>query len=243
MPSSLKLGKTIIPYEERKSKRIKRISIRITPEKIRVSAPARTSKGEIQAFIEKNREWILENWVKLQETIVKPSYRVYEDGAKIPYLGKELTLRITDTPNKMISAFYKMETETLDIKMPQELQGEKRQEALREILEKWYKQKARAVFVQKLDYWSREMGVNYNQFRLKEQKTRWGSCSSLGNINLNWRAILALEPVLDYLVIHELSHLRHMNHSQEFWENVSRYCPEHAVHRKWLRDKGHTLVI
>ncbi|AFL98840.1 putative metal-dependent hydrolase [Desulfitobacterium dehalogenans ATCC 51507] len=242
MPSSLKLGKTIIPYEERKSPRTKRISIRITPEKVRVSAPVRTSKGEIQAFIEKNQEWILENWLKLQETAVKP-LRVYETGEKVSYLGKELNLEIMDTPHKMISAFYRKDLETLEIKMPQELQGEQRQEAVREILEKWYKQKARAVYLQKLNFWSCQMGVTYNQFRLKEQKTRWGSCSSLGNINLNWRAIMAPEPVLDYLVIHELSHLLYLNHSPDFWENVARYCPEHAVHRRWLREKGHSLVI
>ena len=158
MPSSLKLGKTIIPYEERKSSRIKRISIRITPEKVRVSAPARTAKSEIQAFIEKNQEWILENWTKLQETMVKPP-RVYETGEKVSYLGKELNLEIIDTPHKMISAFYRKDQETLEIKMPQELQGEQRQEAVREILDKWYKQKARAVFLQKLNLWSRQMGV------------------------------------------------------------------------------------
>lgn len=242
MPSSLKLGKTVIPYEERKSSRIKRISIRITPEKVRVSAPARTAKGEIQAFIEKNQEWILENWTKLQETMVKPPRR-YGTGEKVSYLGKEVNLEIVDIPQKMISAFYKKDDATLEIKMPQELQEEQRQEAVREILEKWYKQKARAVFLQKLNFWSRQMGVTYNQFRLKEQKTRWGSCSSLGNINLNWRAVMAPEPVLDYLVIHELSHLIYLNHSAEFWEHVARYCPEHAIHRRWLREQGHSLVI
>ncbi|AGA67932.1 putative metal-dependent hydrolase [Desulfitobacterium dichloroeliminans LMG P-21439] len=241
MPS-LKLGNTVIPYEERRSRRIKRISIRVTPEKVRVSAPARTSKSEIQAFIDKNRDWIIQNWTKLQETMVKPQ-RVYETGEKIPFVGKELTLEIMDTPQKMIRALYKKENEVLEIKIPQELQGEQRQEALREIIEKWYKQKARTVFLQKLNNWSQQMGVSYNQFRLKEQKTRWGSCSSLGNINLNWRAIMAPEPVLDYLVIHELSHLRHMDHSSEFWENVACYCPEHALHRRWLKEKGHGLVI
>ena len=140
MPSSLKLGKIIIPYEERKSSRIKRITIRVTPEKVRVSAPARISKGEIQAFIEKNREWILENWLKLQETVVKQP-RVYDTGEKVLYLGKELKLQIIDTPQKMISAFYKKDHESIEVKMPQELQGEQRQEAIREILEKWYKQK------------------------------------------------------------------------------------------------------
>ncbi|MGI1658325.1 MAG: M48 family metallopeptidase [Desulfitobacterium sp.] len=241
--SSLQFGNTMIPYEERRSRRIKRISIRVTPEKVRVSAPARTSKAEIQAFIDKNRDWIIQNWTRLQETVVKPSLRRYETGVRIPYLGKELVLHIFDTPSKMLSALYHRENETLEIKMPQDIPEDKRQEAIREILEKWYKEKARAVFQQKLNLWSQEIGVSYHQFRLKEQKTRWGSCSSLGNINLNWRAIMAPEPVLDYLIIHELSHLKYMNHSQEFWDMVSHYCPEQIAYRKWLRTKGPTLII
>jgi len=242
MTASLKLGKTVIPYEERKSSRVKRISIRITPEKVRVTAPARASKSEIQAFIEKNQEWILENWAKLQETVAAQR-KVYETGDKVAYLGKELTLQIIPTPHKTISAFYIKDQGILEIKIPQGLEGQQRQKAIQEILEKWYKQKARTIFRQKLNYWSRQMGVSYNQFRLKEQKTRWGSCSSLGNINLNWRAIMATEPVLDYLVIHELSHLLYLDHSPEFWENVARYCPDHAKHRRWLREKGPSLIV
>lgn len=243
MSASLKLGKIIIPYEERKSKRIKRISIRVTPDKVRVSAPARATKREILAFIDKNSEWILENWSKLQETIHKPSLRFYESGVKVPYLGKDLEVLITETEQRMIKIRYETESYSLSIAIPQEISHEQKQEAIRGILEKWYKQKTRGIFQEKLDAWSRVMGLTYNQFRLKEQKTRWGSCSSLGNINLNWRAVMAPESVIDYLVIHELSHLKYLNHSQEFWNFVARYCPEHAANKKWLRENGHTLVL
>lgn len=243
MPSSLKLGKMVIPYEERKSARIKRISIRVTPDKVRVSAPTRSSKREIQAFIEKNSEWILENWVKLQETIIKPSLRLYETGVKVPYLGRDIEIRISEIEQKMISARFESKTDSLNITLPLGISKEQRQEAVREILEKWFKQKARSIFLKKLDTWSQAMGVTYNQFRLKEQKTRWGSCSSLGNINLNWRAIMATESIIDYLVIHELAHLRYLNHSEDFWNFVARFCPEYMGYRKWLRENGHTLVL
>ncbi len=243
MSASLKLGKTIIPYEERKSKRIKRISIRVTPDKVRVSAPARATKREILAFIDKNSQWILENWLKLQETILKPSPRFYESGVKVPYLGKDLEVRITETEQRMIKIRYETESGSLNIAIPQGINNEQKQEGIRGILEKWYKQKARGIFQEKLDTWSGVMGLTYNQFRLKEQKTRWGSCSSLGNINLNWRAIMAPECVIDYLVIHELSHLRYLNHSQDFWSYVARYCPEHGAKKKWLRENGHILIL
>lgn len=243
MSASLKLGKTIIPYEERKSTRIKRISIRITPDKVRVSAPARATKREILAFIDKNSQWILENWLKLQETILRPSLRYYETGVKVPYLGTDLEVRITETEQKMTKLRYETESASLNIAIPQGISNEQKQEAIRGILEKWYKQKARSIFQEKLNAWSVVMGLKYNQFRLKEQKTRWGSCSSLGNINLNWRAVMAPESVIDYLVIHELSHLRYLNHSQDFWSFVARYCPEHGAKKKWLRVNGHTLIL
>lgn len=243
MPLSLKLGNVILPYEERKSTCIKRISIRVTPDIVRVSAPARASKREIKAFIEKNSQWILENWLKIQETVLKPSLRFYETGVKVPYRGKDLVVRILETSQKMISARYENQSDSLNIGIPQGISEEEKQDVVREILEKWFKTKARSIFLQKLDAWSRAMGVTYNQFRLKEQKTRWGSCSSLGNINLNWRAIMAPESVIDYLVIHELSHLKFLDHSQDFWDQVARFCPEHGANRQWLRDNGYTLVL
>lgn len=240
--ASLRIGDIIIPYEERKNSRIKRISIRVTTEKVRVSVPAATSREEIQVFLKQNQEWILENWGKLQK-IAHASQRQYLSGEKVPYLGQELTLQIKDSQRKMIRAIYNIEEKSLEISIPQSITQDLRQEAIRDILEKWYKEKARSYFLQKLNYWSREMGVSYNKFRLKGQKTRWGSCSTLGNINLNWRIIMAPEPVIDYIIIHELSHLKYMDHSPEFWEHVARFCPDYRRHRHWLRKNGHTLMI
>jgi predicted metal-dependent hydrolase len=241
-PLSIKLGTTLIPYEERKSSRIRRISLRVTPDKVKVSAPARSSKREIESFIYKNQDWILENWLKLQETVVIPNRKHYETGVTVPYLGKDLEIRIQEISQKMVSARYERERGILSIGIPTGIFGESKQEAIQGILEKWYKEEARSIYLEKLDFWSKQMGVKYNQFRLKEQKTRWGSCSSLGNINLNWRAIMAPESVVDYLVIHELAHLKYMDHSLKFWEFVARFCPEHVNHRKWLRKNGNALV-
>lgn len=243
MSSVIKIGETIIPYTEVKSKRSKRISLRVTPEKVRVSAPVKASKPEIETFIERNQEWILKNWLKLQETVVKPKLRVYESGVRLPYRGEDLELQILGKSTQQVKARYISENRQLIIEYPQALADDQKQALIREILEKWYKMRARTVFLQKLDFWSQQMGVTYNQFRLKEQKTRWGSCSSLGNINLNWRVIMAPEGVMDYLVIHELAHLRYLNHSQAFWDFVTKFCPDHEESRRWLRQNGQNLVL
>lgn len=85
------------------------------------------------------------------------------------------------------------------------------------------------------------MGETYGDIRIKDQKTRWGSCSSKRNLNFNWRLIMAPEKVLDYVIIHELSHLQHMDHSAAFWQRVQQVMPDYQIYRKWLKENGRHL--
>lgn len=103
------------------------------------------------------------------------------------------------------------------------------------------KQRARARILERAAFFAGRMGVSYNRIVVKEQKTRWGSCSSKGNLNFNWRLILAPEEVLDYVVIHELAHLREMNHSPRFYAAIAQVMPEYGSWRAWLRQNGDTL--
>ena len=100
---------------------------------------------------------------------------------------------------------------------------------------------ARDIFTQKTIYYASIMSVTFGRISIREQKTRWGSCSSDGNLNFNWRLIFAPEEVLDYIVVHELAHRREMNHSRAFYEIVSSILPEYKKSQKWLRDNGHSL--
>ncbi len=106
---------------------------------------------------------------------------------------------------------------------------------------KRYMETARDIFTQKTAYYARIMGVTYGRITIREQKTRWGSCSAAGNLNFNWRLILAPEPVLDYVVIHELAHRREMNHSKAFYDVVESVLPDYKEARKWLRQNGDSL--
>lgn len=100
---------------------------------------------------------------------------------------------------------------------------------------------ARDIFTRKTAYYARIMGVSYGRIAIREQKTRWGSCSSKGNLNFNWRLILAPEEVLDYIVVHELAHRREMNHSKAFYAVVESVLPDYRQARRWLRDHGGSL--
>ena len=101
---------------------------------------------------------------------------------------------------------------------------------------------ARDIFTRKTAYYARIMGVSYGRIAIREQKTRWGSCSSKGNLNFNWRLILAPEEVLDYVVVHELAHRREMNHSKAFYAIVESVLPDYRQARRWLREHGDSSV-
>lgn len=100
---------------------------------------------------------------------------------------------------------------------------------------KRYREQAKSVLAARTAYWAERMGVTYGRIVIREQVTRWGSCSTAGNINYNWKLILVPEELLDYVVVHELAHRREMNHSRRFWDVVEHELPDYRRRRKALR--------
>ena len=174
-----------IPYQIIRSDR-KTMAIQLTPDgQIIVRCPRRKSRQEVQAFVERHRNWIEKNLVKL-------------------------------TPSDRVKL------------SPREL------ETLRE--------RARVLVEARLKFFAPKVGVTYNRVTIRAQRTRWGSCSSLGNLNFN--CLLALVPaeVLDYVVVHELCHRKELNHSDRFWQEVAKVLPDYKIRRKWLKEQGNKLV-
>ena len=97
------------------------------------------------------------------------------------------------------------------------------------------------LFRLRAEHWARVLGVSFGTVRGKDQRALWGSCTRAGNLNFNWRLALAPDCVLDYLVVHELAHRVHMDHSRRFWSFVERACPGYRAHRRWLRKNGSAL--
>ncbi len=102
--------------------------------------------------------------------------------------------------------------------------------------------RARVLVTARADRWSDELGIPYKRISIRSQRTRWGSCSAKGNLNFNWRLAAAPPAVLDYVIIHELCHLRELNHSRDFWAHVRAACPDYKAHRRWLRDNTAALM-
>lgn len=112
-----------------------------------------------------------------------------------------------------------------------------------EILEKRYKNAARARFEARTAYYHTLTGGHYTSITIRDQKTRWGSCSSRGTLSFNYRLVYAPPRVLDYVVVHELCHLTHMNHSKDFWDMVGSVMPDYKACKNWLKEHGHELTI
>lgn len=108
-------------------------------------------------------------------------------------------------------------------------------------LEKRYRDAAKEYIPKRVEYYHAFTGGQYTKITIRDQKTRWGSCSSNGTLSFSFRLMMAPPRVLDYVVVHELCHLTHMNHSKEFWNMVETILPDYKEHRKWLKENGHTL--
>lgn len=114
-------------------------------------------------------------------------------------------------------------------------------ETVRTALKKRYSEDARRVLTERVAYYQQFTGGTYHKITIREQKTRWGSCSSKGTLSFHWKLILAPPLVLDYVVVHELCHLTHMNHSKAFWDLVASVMPDYKIRRKWLKTHGDEL--
>ena len=104
------------------------------------------------------------------------------------------------------------------------------------------KKEARNHLASMTEYWAEKIGVSYGRISIRGQKTRWGSCSSKGNLNYNYLLLLCPDEVAEYVVIHELCHRIHMNHSKRFWEKIEEFCPNYRQARKWLKQNGNSLI-
>lgn len=158
-----------------------------------------------------------------------------ENGDALYFLGEKRLLTVIRENRKRGKA--KMVMERILLWVSYEADYEEK----RSLLEKWYRKEAAAVLSEKAAFYASLLAVTYKEIHIKDQKSRWGSCSSLGNMNFNWRIIMAPESVCDYVVIHELCHLKHMDHSERFWGVVGSICPGYKQYRKWLKDHGKEL--
>lgn len=225
-----------VPYTLRVSARARVLRFVIRPERgLEVVAPRGTSQARIEQALRDKARWILSTLDRVERETAAAAPPPLVDGLVLPFAGRALTLRLqTGAPAGRFRARLAGDILTLTL-------ADTAQETIRAALTRWYRHEARTLFAERLDLWNATYRYAYGRVSIKEQKSRWGSCSRQGNLNFNWRLLLAPLPVLDYVVIHELCHLKELNHSARFWQLVAVTCPAYAAHRRWLRHNGQKL--
>ncbi len=214
------------PIVIKHNKRQKHIRLRINSDgRINVSAPAGTSNKRIQEVLKCKQSWLTSKLDLTNRELEKinPLKRVYIDG--MPY---SVRFECAERPTYHLEVDYAAQTVVIYGRKKSRLETTG-------ILEKWLRKEARQRLVRYAEQVSNETGISYKKLFLRNQKTRWGSSSTLGNISLNWRTIMAPREVQRYLIIHELVHQQFMNHSPDFWNRVVHYCPDYAHHEAWLK--------
>lgn len=216
----------MIPDQVIKSKR-KTLSISINENaQLIVRAPNRISDAKIQEFINEKSSWIIKN-----KNLIKLRLQNTEkDQNNLLYLGEYFPIK------KNIKSLKKVSFNGEEF-----ITNLENQSQLSNALKIWYKDKFKELAIPRLNYFVDKYGLTVNQVRLKRQKTLWGSCSSRNNINLNFLLIMAPLKVIDYVIIHELVHTIHKNHSANFWSAVEDIMPNYKDPKNWLKENGYKL--
>ncbi|MGZ0078912.1 M48 family metallopeptidase [Methylomonas sp. BW4-1] len=234
-----------LPYKLRRSSRAKNTRIVVTADKIEVVAPLKVSERHIQDFVQAQKDWI-EAALKrvagrVQTAAPKLAPSEYRDGAHIPYQGRRLPLKITTGKAKTVRIEL-LNDEMFWVKLPVGIADEQYSALIQQALTRWMKNQAKQHVQQWVDLHAPRFALFPRSIRIKTQKSRWGSCGPQNDINMNWLLMLAPAAVLEYVVVHELCHIKHKNHSPAFWQLVGEHLPDFKQRRLWLKQHGASVM-
>ena len=201
-----------------------------TQRSIQLTVPKRTHPFQADAFVTKHIDW-------LQEQIEDiPLPRPFADKAEIMFRGEPCLLVFTGNEKVRRNKIRLVEEQSGLV-----IYVEGSKEKASALLLGWLKQQARLELQNRCEYHANNLGVSFKRLAIRDQTSRWGSCSTTGTLSFSWRLILAPKVVLDYVAAHEVSHIREMNHSASFWALVLQTMPEMEKGRSWLSKKGTIL--
>jgi predicted metal-dependent hydrolase len=223
------LDSQTVPYAVKRSSRAKhaRLEVRAATG-LTVVIPDSYKISDIPDLLRKKERWILDKLAKDVKGHPVTEGKEPISGNFIPYLGRRLKVVTRHNPGTAVSVRLEKNRLLVDL--------DSRNGRLNLVLEWWYRQQAEKLIKKRVDELCPRLGVTYCRLTVRGAKTRWGSCSRKGNINFNWKLMMVPEPVVDYVIIHELAHLKEMNHSKNFWKLVTEHCPQWRKHRKWLKE-------
>lgn len=236
------LGSARVAYEFKRGKR-KTIGFVVGVEGLSVRAPRWVTLRDVDAAIQEKADWIIRKLLETRQrhARVEATRIEWKDGAEFPFMGEPVVIRL-DPKHGFASVGGTLDDAGGDGTGPRVLRLAVAQNAepsqIRDAAQAWLMRQARRLFIERLDHFAPRLGVRWQKLSLSNAATRWGSASADGSIRLNWRLIHFRLPVIDYVVAHELAHLRVMDHSHRFWETVESVVPDYDLLRQQLKDEA-----
>jgi hypothetical protein len=225
---TLALGGEPVGYTLVRRRGRRGVGLKVDSSGLTVSAPLSVPLARVEKMVLESESWVLGKLAIWRERQVP--VHVWEDGASLPYLGQSLVLRVRPGARAMAV----LDGAELRVAAPAGVE-----EAVRRATIAWYRRAALVHFAQRAFFFSRLAGLAPPRVMISSANSRWGSCNSRREVRLAWRLVKARPALVDYVVCHELAHLRHMDHSREFWAEVGRLCPDYRTLREELEATDH----
>ena len=220
----------------RSRKRRKTISLQVRNEAdVIISVPYFTTAKEISRFVEEKQNWINKTILKQKENSLKNKTKEYETGEHFFYLGHAYPLEVFSEPFENAGVVFWKNCFYLNARENQDLR--------KYYFASWYKKKAYDFIHQRVNFFSKMLKFQPGNIKITSAQSRWGSCSEDNNLTFSFRLIMAPPDIIDYVIVHELTHIREKNHSPKFWQRVEEVVPEYKKHRLWLKDNHHNFVL
>lgn len=237
----IKLGQKTVTYIIRESQRARRLSLKIDPENgLQVVIPAGSPVPNVESILREKQRWILRNLREIEDN--QPNARDYTNGEMFLYLGENYPLEVIHTKRVKHTTVGK-QGGVLRVRLKGGVDPKAQATEVRWALEGWYRHQAKVYIAARSAELAAVMGLEFQKITIKGQRTRWGSCSSQGNLNFNWRLMMAPPAAIDYVIIHELCHLVELNHSKRFWALVEAQCPAYKFWIQWFKDNQPLLFL
>ncbi len=218
-----------------RTSRTKTASIKVDDGLVSVVVPKALKVERIHQLVEEKYQWIMQK-IALHDASKPASDREFISGEALPYLGRNYRLKVVTGEYVPV----KLTQGRLVATLPD---GAKRSNLVRDAVIRWYKLNALRKIKEKVRRYSKVMNLEPKSVDIKTFKSRWGSCSPKGELDFNWVIVMAPNRVVDYVVIHELCHLKQLDHSPKFWKEVERVMPDYAEHKEWLKVNSGKLVV
>jgi predicted metal-dependent hydrolase len=206
------------------------IGLQITADaRLIVRAPFRVAEDHIIKLIRNKASWIRakQDYFKQRQSAVQ--IRKFIPGEEFLFLGQRYTLKAVEYLSKAVVLGDSLMISSVVLSNA------------RDHLECWYKERALEHITQRVEFYARQEGLKYQSIKISSAVTRWGSCGYRDTLNFTWRLMMALPRVVDYVVVHELMHLKQKNHSRKFWNEVAKIVPDYKQDERWLKSNNHLL--